>query len=69
MNRNIDANDEIFQKYKCPIFNKYVICATGFSESTKNEIKSLVEKEGGTYSGDLALGNTTHLISREAKGC
>jgi len=45
-----------------------VICASGFNETTKNEIKSLVETGGGTYRGDLVCGTTTHLIINEAKG-
>lgn len=68
LNSNIDARDDCFQKYKCPIFNKLVISATGFSETVKAEIKTLVEREGGTYTGDLTLGITTHLIAKEAKG-
>jgi NAD-dependent DNA ligase len=68
LNRDVHAIEAKYLKYNCPIFNKYVICASGFNEVTKNEIKQLVESEGGTYSGDLICGTTTHLISNEPKG-
>jgi hypothetical protein len=55
-------------KHKCPIFYKYVICASGYSETVKNEIKNIVEAGGGTYRGDLVCGTTTHLITDETKG-
>jgi hypothetical protein len=66
--RDVRATDSKYLKYTCPIFNKYVICASGFNEATKNELKQLIESEGGDYSGDLVFGTTTHLITNEAKG-
>ena len=66
--RDVHATNARYIKYTCPIFNKYIICASGFNETVKNEIKELVESEGGTYSGDLVCGTTTHLVSNEAKG-
>jgi hypothetical protein len=50
------------------VFNKYVICASGFTEPIKAEIKQLVESEGATYSGDLVCSSTTHLIVDEPGG-
>lgn len=66
--RNIHGTDKEFQKYKCPIFNKYVICASGFDEETKKELNNLISNNGGTYSGDLVMGTVTHLVTNEAKG-
>ena len=65
---DLHASNAKFMKFKCPIFNKYVICASGFSEKIKNELKTLIESEGGTYRGDLVCGTTTHLVSNETKG-
>ncbi|CAF0961216.1 unnamed protein product [Brachionus calyciflorus] len=62
------ATDAKFLKYKCPIFHKLVICASGYNEEVKSKIKSMVESEGGTYRGDLVCGTTTHLVLNEAKG-
>ena len=62
------ATDTQFLKFKCPIFHKYVICASGYSDAIKKELKALIESSGGTYRGDLVCGTTTHLISNEAKG-
>ena len=62
------ATDARYLKHLCPIFNKYIVCASGFNEAKKAEMKQLIEAEGGTYSGDLICGTTTHLITDEAKG-
>ena len=66
--RNIHGTDKEFHKYKCPIFNKYVICASGFDEEPKKELNNLITNNGGTYSGDLVMGTVTHLVTNEAKG-
>ena len=62
------GSDARFLRHKCPIFYKYVICASGINEAKKNELRRLVESEGGTYRGDLLCGTTTHLVCNEAKG-
>jgi hypothetical protein len=67
--RDISATDAQFLKYKCPIFYHYVICASGFNEQKKHDIKNLVENQGGgTYRGELVCGTTTHLVLNEPKG-
>ena len=55
-------------KHRCPIFNKYIICASGFSLEDKTQIKKLIEAEGGKYQGDLVCGTTTHLVINQPKG-
>ncbi|RNA05040.1 DNA topoisomerase 2-binding 1 [Brachionus plicatilis] len=65
---DVHATDAKFLKYKCPIFHKLIICASGFNEETKNKIRSIVDSEGGTYRGDLVCGTTTHLVLNEPKG-
>jgi hypothetical protein len=64
----VNPTDEKFLKYKCPIFIRYVICASGFDKETKSHIKDLVESNGGTYNGELLCGITTHLIVNEPSG-
>ncbi len=65
----MSATDAKFLAYKCPIFYRYVICASGFNEQKKLNIKELVEtKGGGTYRGELVCGTTTHLVLNEPKG-
>ena len=67
--RAVSASDARFLKYKCPVFHRYVICASGFKDSTKTEIKKLVEVNGGgKYDGNLACAVTTHLVLNEPKG-
>lgn len=66
--RDIHATDVKYLKFNCPIFNKYTICASGFPENTKADLKQMIESEGGVYNGDLVCGTTTHLIVTEAKG-
>ena len=55
-------------QYTCPIFNNFIFCASGFSESVRNELTELIESNGGVYSGDLVCGSTTHLVASEPKG-
>lgn len=44
--RDVNAVDDQFMKHKCPIFNKYVICASGYTSEVKKEIKNLIEAQG-----------------------
>jgi hypothetical protein len=55
-------------RFRCPVFYKYIICASGFNEETKKRIKTQVESGGGTYCGDLTFNETTHLVLNEPKG-
>jgi hypothetical protein len=69
MSRDLNGSDAKYLKYKCPIFYRYVICASGYNEQTKENLKELVEtKGGGTYRGELICGTTTHLVLSEPKG-
>jgi topoisomerase (DNA) II binding protein 1 len=61
-------DEEIITRNRCPIFNKYTICASGFQLNTKEQIKKLIYQEGGVYQGDLVCGQTTHLVINEPKG-
>lgn len=66
--REVHADEAKFLKYKCPIFKNFTICASGLSGSQKEEIKRLVESNGGTYNGTFNAELTTHLVTDEAKG-
>ena len=55
-------------QYSCPLFNNFVVCASGLQESVRQDLKRLVESNGGTYSGDLVCGYTTHLVANEPTG-
>ncbi|KAL3835828.1 hypothetical protein ACJMK2_021298 [Sinanodonta woodiana] len=66
--KHIHALDEQFQGLKCPIFYGLVVTVSGLSSDERKEAKKLIEKEGGTYSGEMKMNHTTHLIINEAKG-
>ncbi|KAK3591402.1 hypothetical protein CHS0354_005324 [Potamilus streckersoni] len=66
--KHIHALDEQFQGLKCPIFCGLVVTVSGLSTDERKEAKKLIEKEGGTYSGEMKMNHTSHLIINEAKG-
>lgn len=55
------------KKYKLPIFHGLRICVTNLDTVTRSEIEHLVNRHGGTYTGDLTKENT-HLIAGSASG-
>lgn len=65
---DVHATDARFLQYSCPLFNNFVVCASGLPESVRQDLKRLVESNGGTYSGDLVCGTTTHLVANEPTG-
>lgn len=52
---NSYLTDDFFQTYKMPIFHNLVITSTGISEANKNEITSLINNNGGTYTGSFKV--------------
>ncbi|XP_078670927.1 DNA topoisomerase 2-binding protein 1-like isoform X2 [Branchiostoma floridae x Branchiostoma belcheri] len=66
--RHIDATDEEFQDYKCPVFKGIVVCVTGLDSVDRQEIRTQVEQYGGRYSGELRMKECTHLVAKEPKG-
>jgi hypothetical protein len=44
-------------RHRCPIFNKYVICASGFQADIKIQLRKLVESQGDKMSRNI-LGTT-----------
>jgi hypothetical protein len=71
-------------RFKCPLFYKFIISLSGFSEKDRSTIKQYVEREGlrhlpflqcdcgiysgATYSPSLIKDQCTHLICKEPKG-
>lgn len=60
--RYILATDIEFHKFKLPCFHSLNITSTGLTGSTLESIKSLVNKNGGTYSGVFTSENTDILL-------
>lgn len=60
--RHICATDPEFMEYTCPIFKGITLCVTGIEADKRKEIKKLVTKHGGTYSGELNMNTCTHLL-------
>ncbi|XP_043677454.1 DNA topoisomerase 2-binding protein 1 isoform X1 [Vespula pensylvanica] len=53
LNNFIKANDPIFDKYKCPVFMNLIVTSTNLSKRQKEEIKNLINNNGGTFMGPL----------------
>ena len=66
--RTVKATDPTFERFKCPLFYKFTISLSGFSERDRTTIKQYVEREGATYSPNLIKDQCTHLICKEPKG-
>lgn len=66
--KTVKATDSTFERFKCPLFYKFTISLSGFSERDRNTIKQYVEREGATYSPNLIKDQCTHLICKEPKG-
>lgn len=66
--RTVKATDPTFERFKCPLFYKFTITLSGFSERDRTTIKQYVEREGATYSPNLIKDQCTHLICKEPRG-
>ncbi|CAF0884296.1 unnamed protein product [Adineta ricciae] len=66
--KTVKATDSTFDRFKCPLFYKFIISLSGFAERDRNTIKQYVEREGATYSPSLIKDQCTHLICKEPKG-
>lgn len=67
-NRTVKATDSTFDRFKCPLFYKFIITLSGFAEKDRSTIKQYLEREGATYSPSLVKDKCTHLICKEPKG-
>ncbi|XP_041372354.1 DNA topoisomerase 2-binding protein 1-A-like [Gigantopelta aegis] len=68
MYRHVHCHDDQFEKHKCPVFMGLVITVSGLDIEERKEIQKIVEAEGGSYSGEMKLKETTHLVLKEPKG-
>ncbi|CAF0835593.1 unnamed protein product [Rotaria sordida] len=66
--KTVKGTDSTFDRFKCPLFYKFIISLSGFAERDRNTIKQYVEREGATYSPNLIKDKCTHLICKEPKG-
>lgn len=46
ISRTVKATDPIFDRFKCPLFYKFIISLSGFADRDRNTIKQYVEREG-----------------------
>lgn len=53
LNNFIKADDKAFDKYKCPVFMNLVVTSTSLPKRQKEEIKNLINSNGGTFMGPL----------------
>ncbi len=51
------ANDPLFAKFACPPFQGLVVCVSQIKE--REALKKMVESNGGLYSGQLELGQSS----------
>ncbi|KAF8565430.1 hypothetical protein P879_06977 [Paragonimus westermani] len=56
------------ERFRVPILSQLVICVSGLSAEERKEVSDLVLKHGGRYSGMMKVGETTHLIIKQAVG-
>ncbi|XP_051154922.1 DNA topoisomerase 2-binding protein 1 isoform X2 [Leptopilina boulardi] len=65
MTKFIKATDSKFDRYKCPVFLNTFITSTDLQKHQKKEIMTLVNANGGEYTGDLDGSQTNILITSE----
>ncbi|XP_044736060.1 DNA topoisomerase 2-binding protein 1 isoform X2 [Chrysoperla carnea] len=59
------ADDPIFDKHKCPPFYKLNVTSTGLSKKERDSITTLINNNGGSYSGKFQSEFTKVLICRK----
>lgn len=65
--QNVQGNDKQFDKFKLPIFYGCCITATGLPTAERNLIKTLVEENGGKYSGTFDSDKVNVVIAPRDK--
>ncbi|KDR12289.1 DNA topoisomerase 2-binding protein 1-B isoform X2 [Zootermopsis nevadensis] len=66
--RNIHACDPEFQAYKCPVFHGLTITCSNLPRQQKEEIRKLINDNGGVFSGQLECDNTKLLVIANLTG-
>lgn len=59
---------DMLLKFRLPIFSHLVICVSGLSLEERKEVSKIVSVNGGRYSGEMKVGETTHLLVKSAGG-
>lgn len=60
---NVHANDDEFNRFKCPPFYNLTICSTGIKAAgVRMELQKLISENGGTLTGALNLRTTDVLV-------
>lgn len=67
-NRAVHGMDGTLQEYRCPIFKGLVITVSGLDPQERNDVKKLINSEGGKYTGEMKVNECTHLIINKPKG-
>ncbi|XP_014482988.1 PREDICTED: DNA topoisomerase 2-binding protein 1-A isoform X2 [Dinoponera quadriceps] len=65
LNEVVKADDEVFSKYKCPVFMNLVVTSTNLSKQQKEEVKRLIHDHGGTFMGPLDGAKVRVVIASE----
>ncbi|XP_033732968.1 LOW QUALITY PROTEIN: DNA topoisomerase 2-binding protein 1-like [Pecten maximus] len=66
--RAVHGMDATLQEYRCPIFKGLVITVSGLDPQERNDVKKLINSEGGKYTGEMKVNECTHLIINNPKG-
>ncbi|XP_012272472.1 DNA topoisomerase 2-binding protein 1-B isoform X3 [Orussus abietinus] len=53
MKEFVSANNSVFDKYKCPVFKNLIVTSTALLKNKKEEIKHLINSNGGEFMGAL----------------
>lgn len=61
----IKASDPIFNTHRCPVFMNLVVTSTGLSKRRKDEVKRLINENGGEFSGQLDGARVKIVLAKE----
>ncbi|KAF7995978.1 hypothetical protein HCN44_008733 [Aphidius gifuensis] len=64
-NEFIKASDPIFNNHKSPVFMNLVVTSTGLSKRQKEEVKKLINENGGEFSGPLDGTRVKIVLAKE----
>lgn len=64
-NEFIKASDPLFNNHKSPVFMNLVVTSTGLSKRQKEEVKKLINENGGEFSGPLDGTRVKIVLAKE----
>lgn len=56
------------KEHLIPVFKGCTVCVTGIDATKRDAIKTIVQKNGGVYSGELNMKTCTHLLVEHPQG-